>query len=84
MTCQSCQSAEQNPLSGLYHSDCGGCKERAMAQSMPFHQAERAGRLTAEYKRVMTLAFGDEWEAAHLRVKAWRERIKKESNADAR
>lgn len=47
-----------------------------MAQSMPFHQAEQAGRLTAEYKRVMTLTFGDDWAENHERVKAFRERLK--------
>jgi hypothetical protein len=75
-SCPDCLTAEKNPTSGLYHSGCAGCKERAMAQSVPFHQAEQVGRLTAEYKRVMTLTFGDGWQEAHERIKAWKERLK--------
>lgn len=75
-SCPACESAEQNPTSGLYQANCTGCRERAIAQGMPFHQAERAGRLTAEYKRLMALTFGDDWQASHERVKAWKERLK--------
>lgn len=76
MTCEACTAAEQDPRTGLYQAHCPDCKVRMVANGKPFFMAEQAGRLTAEYKRVLTLAFGDDWEGAHLRVKAWRERIK--------
>lgn len=76
MTCQSCQSAGQNPLSGLYHSDCDGCKVRAVANGRELFDASKAGKITPEYRRALQGFFGDDWEAAHLRVKAWREKLK--------
>lgn len=82
MTCEACAIAEKTPSSGLYMAFCMSCRERAIAQGMPYHQAEQAGRLTAEYKRVMTLTFGDDWPAAHERIKEWKRKLK-ESNADA-
>ncbi|MDR7094139.1 hypothetical protein [Hydrogenophaga laconesensis] len=42
---------------------------------MPFYQAEQVGRQTAEYKRVMTLVFGEDWQAVHESVKAYREKM---------
>lgn len=81
-TCHACQTAETNPLTGLYHSDCLGCKERAIAQGIPFHRAQGAGKLTAEYRRVMALNFGDDWQTngAHERIKAFKDKIRKASN----
>lgn len=79
MTCAACTAAEKNPLTGLYHSDCPGCKERAIAQGIPFHRAQEAGRMTAEYKRVMSMNFGDDWltNGAHERIKEWKKRIRR-------
>lgn len=76
MTCQACQSAEKNPATGLFQSDCPECKVRAVAQGPEFHNAQRIGRLTAEYKRVLTLAIGGDVQEAHAKVKTWAERLR--------
>lgn len=79
MTCPACTTAEENPQTGLYHSDCIGCKERAIAQGIPFHEADAVGRMTAEYKRMMFATFGEDWQTngAHQRIKEWKKRIRR-------
>lgn len=76
MICPACESAEQNPHSGLYQSECEGCKIRAIAQGKELFNASKAGKITPEYKQALQRMFGDDWEAAHLRVRAWREKQK--------
>ena len=74
MTCPACAEAERNPMTGLYQANCLECKVRAIAQSPEYHRSMQIGRLTAEYKRVLTLAIGGDVQEAHARVKAWHER----------
>lgn len=71
LTCEACTEAQHNPQTGLYVAHCDQCKARSIASGPSFHQASRTGRMTAEYKRLMTLAYGDRWQEAHEWVKAW-------------
>lgn len=71
MTCEACQEAEANPHTGLFHAGCKECAARSIAGSLAFFQAKRAGRQTAEYKRLLTLA-----GVTHESVKQWAERLK--------
>jgi hypothetical protein len=77
MTCPACESAEQNPTSGLYQANCDGCRVRAIAGGRELFEASKAGRITPEYRRALQGLFGDDKvEEAHARVKAWREKLK--------
>lgn len=75
MNCQTCAEAERNPMTGLYQANCPECKVRAVAQGPEFHRCMQIGRLTAEYKRVLTLAIGGDVQEAHAKVKAWHEKV---------
>jgi len=75
MTCWGCSKAEENPQTGAYSAGCKECTARALAQSPAYDTSRRAGRFTAEYKRVLTVAFGDDWQAGHEQVKRWSQRI---------
>lgn len=75
MTCKACELAEQNLTSGLYYSECHQCKVRAMAQSMPFHEARAVGNMTESYRLAMKKTFGEDWQAVHESVKAYREKM---------
>lgn len=77
MNCPACQTAEKNPQTGLFQADCQACKVRAVAQGPEFHNSQRIGRLTAEYRRVLTLAIGGDVSDAHAKVKAWADRLEK-------
>lgn len=74
--CEACQAAEKNPQTGRYSAHCDGCKARAVAHGRKAFDASAAGKMTPEYKQVLQRVFGDDWEAGHLRVKAWQKRIK--------
>lgn len=76
MTCEACQAAEKNPNTGRYSAHCDGCKARALASGPELHAAVQAGDMTPEYKQALQRLFGDDWEAAHLRLKAWKRKIK--------
>jgi hypothetical protein len=76
MTCTACLSAESDPMSGLYQANCDECKARIIANGRELFEASKAGKITPEYEEVLKRMFGDEWRAAHLRVKAWKERLK--------
>lgn len=76
MTCEACQAAEKNPSTGRYHADCPECKARAVAHGREAFDASAAGKMTSEYKQALQRLFGDDWEAGHLRVKAWKRKIK--------
>lgn len=77
--CEACDLTEKNPNSGRYNADCDGCKARSIALSPAFFQSMQAGRMTAEYKRLLTLAFGDVNESRHQQVKQWAERMKEQA-----
>lgn len=74
--CPACAMAESNPLTGMYRACCSQCKARALASGPELHAAVQAGDMTPEYKQALQRLFGDDWEAAHLRVKAWKKRLK--------
>lgn len=76
MTCDACQAAEQNLVSGLYHSDCDGCKVRMVVNSRQLFDASRSGKITPEYQELLMRMFGDDWKSAHERVKVWNARLK--------
>lgn len=77
MTCQSCQAAEQNPLSGLYSHDCEECKARMLANSRELFTSAKLGYMSKEYKSALIKAFGaDRFEDGHKLVKMWMKRIK--------
>ena len=76
MTCEACTAAEQDPRTGLYQAHCPDCKVRMVANGLHLFEASKAGRMTPGYRKELERLFGDDWEGAHLRVKAWRERIK--------
>ena len=73
MTCPACNIAAEHPLTGHMTADCPECEERSMAQSLPFFNASRHGRLTTEYTDALAkiLRDGETVEEAHKRVKAW-------------
>jgi hypothetical protein len=75
LICESCAAAENDPLSGLYHAECGECKARMLAHGMPFTQSSVKGNFTEAYRAQLHAAFGPGWEAGHRAVKRWARRI---------
>lgn len=73
MDCPDCTTAQTKPTC-FYTAGCRGCTVRMLARCEDFFLAERAGRLTASYRHVLTLALGD--VEAHAEVKAEAERLK--------
>lgn len=71
MTCRPCDLAESGELTGIYQSDCDGCKARSIANGMDLFNARKAGEMTPEYIAILQKVWGDDWGAGHERVKAW-------------
>lgn len=72
MTCQACDTARANPLSGLFHADCDGCAARALAVCQPFHESEKLGWLTTEYRAALEKMLPQlPANEAHAMVKEW-------------
>lgn len=74
--CPSCQAAEKDRNSGLYHASCQECKIRAVANGRELFEARKAGKITPEYKQTLQGMFGDGWEVAQKRVCEWRDSMK--------
>ena len=81
MTCPSCAEAEVNPLSGMYRNGCTGCQERALAGSPQYSEALRSGKVGGAYRQALQALYGDDWQAAHDRVKAWADRMQRRGDA---
>ncbi len=79
MTCHACERAESNPRTGLYQANCPECKARALANSPQYFESAMAGVITTGYRTALESAFGADWKNAHANVKAWSERLKKET-----
>jgi len=75
LICDSCAAADADPLSGLYHADCGECKARMLAHGLPFTQSSAKGNFTESYRAQLDSAFGAKWESGHRAVKRWARRI---------
>ena len=75
LICESCAAADADPLSGLYHAECGECKARMLAHGMPYLQSSAKGNFTETYRAQLHAAFGPGWEAGHRAVKRWARRI---------
>ena len=75
LICESCAAADADPLSGLYHADCGECKARMLANGLPFALSSIKGNFTEVYRAQLDSAFGAKWEAGHRAVKRWARRI---------
>ena len=71
MTCEACETARRNPLSGLYHRDCLECSARALAGSPAYHAAAMADAITPDYRDALQAVYGEAWREWHQRVKAW-------------
>ena len=71
MTCRPCDLADSGELTGIYQSDCDGCKARSIANGMDLFNARKVGEITPEYEAALRRVWGDEWEAGHELVKAW-------------
>ncbi len=74
MTCPACQTAEQNPTSGLYQANCEGCSLRAIAGGRELFEASKAGG--EEYKSFLKAEFGDGAADAHKRIVQWKRAFK--------
>ena len=72
MSCPACDLAKQGQLTGLFHAECDGCKVRAIAAGRELFEAQKAGRITPEYRALLANTFGEESILeAHERVKRW-------------
>lgn len=74
MSCTACESAAQNPTSGLYRADCEECKVRAIAGGRELFEASQAGG--EEYKKFLKAEFGDGAAEAHKRIVQWKRAFK--------
>jgi hypothetical protein len=84
MSCQACERADANPLSGRYQADCKGCAARALAQGPELFASVTTKTATPEYEAALTKVFGAGQEAAgHESVKQWRKRIKNHAKGAA-
>lgn len=77
MTCQACQAAEANPLTGRYTADCTECKARALANGFELFDSLTKGKQTPEYRAALAKVFGKGNEAdGHERVRRWSRKIR--------
>lgn len=67
MTCEACQ----NPHKGIYLKSCKECTLRALAGSPMAFESAKAGKMHKAIKTILQREFGDEWQAAAERMKAW-------------
>jgi hypothetical protein len=73
--CPECSAAEITPASPVYRAGCLECSTRHLAH-LPSHWTSRAARrIMPSYRSALEAVFGDSWEAGHMRVKAWADRI---------
>lgn len=68
-SCEACNTAEQNPLSGLYYTKCKDCSVRHLSRSLSYWKAKQAGKMLPEYKQALEAVFGSEWQEWHKMVK---------------
>jgi hypothetical protein len=71
MSCESCQEAETNPRSGLYHSGCLECSCRALSDTPEAWRAIK-GLTNAPLQQAMQkLAGHDSDKYKHIRERVW-------------
>lgn len=75
MTCPDCIRAEDKPCSPLYRIGCTECSARMLAHGIEHAKSRAQMRMTPAYTEQLKAAFGDGWEAGHMRVKHWAKRI---------
>lgn len=75
MSCDQCQKAAACADWPLFTAKCEGCSIRSLASGFAYWQSGREGKLTPVYTDALRKLFGDEWKAAHERVKAEAKRI---------
>lgn len=75
MDCESCASADANPLSPLYAASCSECQARSLAHSPQRFDAIQAGVITPDYRSALQRTFGEAWKEGAAKVKAWAEKI---------
>lgn len=72
MTCDACVNAKLHPASGRFNMGCEGCIARGIARMPAFFSAAKAGRLTVEYRGVLTDQLPKlPVHEAHALVKGW-------------
>ena len=78
--CPDCERADKNPLSGFYQSHCQDCQARQLAHSPAYFDSARDGRMSPTYLAALKYVFREQWQAGHLSVKHYAQRIA-EANA---
>lgn len=76
--CEACETAERDPLSGLYWRGCRECSARALAHSPAYAASQVSGRMRPNYAYALRTLAGDDAaarEALHRRVRHWAQRI---------
>lgn len=71
MICWGCESAEADPNSARYVSNCPECEARALSWAPMFYEAMKWKRMTPDYMNTLKDIAGKDWEALHQRVKKW-------------
>ena len=75
MACPSCAIADIDPLTGHYHIGCDECSTRQIAHGQEHWTSQAARRILPAYQSLLESTFGPEWQAGHMKVKAWSQRI---------
>lgn len=84
MTCQACEAAQDNPLTGRYSADCTECKARALAHGRELFESLHARKRTPEYDAALTKMFGEgNEEEGHERVRQWSRKIRTTQKGNA-
>lgn len=81
MTCDACDKARANPLTGYLHGDCDGCAARALALSPIFHECLRNGNRSKDYDEALSRLFKGREDQGHELVKEWRKTLRKRTAA---
>jgi hypothetical protein len=78
MTCDACDRARADRLSGLYSRGCPECDARALAHAPAFHTAAASNTITPDYRNALRSIMqpGESIDAAHKRVRAWDKHIR--------
>ena len=71
MTCQDCESAEQNPRWGIYAASCEECSCRALAQGPDAWRAVNGLTNAPLQSAMQTLAGNNTERYNHIRARVW-------------
>ena len=79
LKCDACAARAVNRHSGRINVWCADCRLHELAESPAFFASQQAGRVLADYRRLLKDEFADNWKQGHQRVVALHEQLKEKA-----